>query len=882
MAEEKIKYWNSIVARFGLFFTVLILVCVLSLGYLIFKKSSQTITDKSQQEITHTVKMATRAFHALRDEVANDIAFLSQNPVLSQYVYSPTAANKEQLQAMFGDFLKRKPHYFQIRLIGNDQNGTEIIRLNKNKNTVSAVPEAELQTKGDKDYFQNTINLGFGQYYFSPINLNEEFGEISKPYIPTFRAASVVQNKAHQTLGIVVINVDLNAFYSELIRMRQPGMELYIVDSNGQFLFASDVSICFGEQLSHNTSFSNIFNGNLNLLTSVGEIFLPIEDKSKTKHLSYSTPLELFGFHTNMFMIGMMEEQLVLKDVKNVQLESLRLTLIIGFFALLLALLFTTWLSRRISKVTQIISAYDQGESLNMPTKMLLQNDEIGLLARVFRNMKQRIDSQFSLMQDALEKKKEAIQDKDQFLQNMSHELRTPLNTILGLTQLLQKKHLNEGNKSIISALQRSANNLSGLMHDILDHKKLQAGIIRLEHKNTNLHQLIDDIYTTYQYDAIQKGLAFNLDLEGIKKDQEYTTDPLRLEQILSNLIVNAIKYTQRGIITISGKVEKEQTLLLTISDTGTGLSDAHTKFLEGKIDQLELNENLGSDSYGLGLMVIQQLVTLLNGQIAVATASQGSNISISLPITKAAQTHSIPSKNQRTLPILKNRYTIYHLEDDPITQQLVGHILDGDSWQLQQTTSLETLSEWIEKGATPQLILSDLMLNQQYIGSDITNSLFGSTPILLTSALEPAQMKNLSDYFIQKPFDMELFLEMVLSIVGRAEYETPQMETMYALYDHQPERVLKYLNLLKKEFSLFIERINKAYQDQDQEEWEAICHKMIASIKALALNDTQQLLTKQIIELNEPNKDRLIHQLSYCLCFIHTDIYLKEAITDA
>lgn len=878
MAREKIKYWNSIVARFGLFITLIIISSVLSLGYLVFKKSAETIKTKSQQEITHTVKMAARSFNALRNEVANDIAFLSQNPLLEQYTNYPTKNNKEQLQRMFGDFLRRKSHYFQIRLIGNDSLGTEIIRLDKLNDSVKFVPENELQAKGDRGYFKKSIGLSHGQFYFSPINLNEEYGRVSQPLIPTFRAAGTVRKENSETKGIVVINVDLNALYSELIRMQPRGMELYIVDEDDQFLFASNVEICFSEQLEHNVRFDSLFKANYQSIASNPEITLPLSAKDGTKLLSYCKPLGLNGARSEILLIGMLEEKVMLLDVLKLREQSMKITLIIACISIFIIILFTSWFFNRLNKVTSIISAYEKDDALVIPSKILNQRNEIGLLMRVVRNMKLRIDSQFAILQDALEKKKEAIKSKDEFLQNVSHELRTPLNTILGLTQILKKDHLTAKNESLIHSLYRSAHTLSSLMLDILDHKKLQTGTMRIEIKDVNLHQFLTNLHSTYQYDAKEKGLEFRLNLQALSKDKVHLVDPVRLEQIISNLVVNAIKYTSDGYVELRASTNNGQ-IKIEISDSGRGLSKEQINFLTGVDGRLETSHQLGTDSYGLGLMVVKQLVILLKGSVEINQSENfGSKITILIPWIKQREDELDLFNKVIPFPTFSGRYVIYHLEDDALTRHLILHSLGEFTFQIVQKSNFEEFEKLMIESGLPDLIISDLMINSKHIGEEvIALKKGGNPPVIFTSGLEIEQMRLLNQCVVQKPFDIILLQNLIFAIIGKNEFEQLQMDKMYTLYDHNVEKIQNYLQLLLNEFETYIDRITMTLQNGNQNEWEAICHKIIASLKSLSLYETKDLFTDQINELSEADQDKIIQQLRYCLCYIKKEIYLNS-----
>ena len=207
MQHDKVKFWNSFVIRFGIFFVVLIVAAILISGYLVYTESSTVITDYSKERIKQTSNLAKQSFYALLDEVSNDIAVISENPVIDNFVQSPSKEAETQLQTLFEVILKNKPAYFQMRLLSIADDGKEIVRYDKVNNEVFQMTAEKLQYKGDKEYFKEALNTKKGQFYFSPINLNEEFGIISSPPTPTLRAASLIFNQTGQAVEIMAMTL---------------------------------------------------------------------------------------------------------------------------------------------------------------------------------------------------------------------------------------------------------------------------------------------------------------------------------------------------------------------------------------------------------------------------------------------------------------------------------------------------------------------------------------------------------------------------------------------------------------------------------------------------------------------------------------------------
>lgn len=236
----------------------------------------------------------------------------------------------------------------------------------------------------------------------------------------------------------------------------------------------------------------------------------------------------------------------------------------------------------------------------------------------------------------ALRRAKEAAEEsaraKGIFLATMSHELRTPMNGVLGCTQLLKDTSLTGQQRELIETMHRSAEALLTLVNDILDFSKIEAGKMTLEVADVNLRALINDVTTLAEGVACQKGLTVSVDIDAAVP-AEFRGDPIRLRQILFNLVGNAIKFTKHGGITIAVSVKPQQSdssevvmLQWSIHDTGIGLTPEQQSQLFKAYAQADASTARRFGGTGLGLMICRQLVELMGGTIAVQSQfGQGS-----------------------------------------------------------------------------------------------------------------------------------------------------------------------------------------------------------------------------------------------------------------
>lgn len=233
----------------------------------------------------------------------------------------------------------------------------------------------------------------------------------------------------------------------------------------------------------------------------------------------------------------------------------------------------------------------------------------------------------------AKNKAEESEQLKSAFLANMSHEIRTPMNGILGFSRLLINPHLSDDKRErYISVIEKSGDQLLALINNILDISKIETDQVKINFEKLNFHSFFEDIFARFSNDAARNGI--DLLLEVPDHPASIQTDPIRLNQIFTNLITNALKFTEKGYIRLGYTVEQSK-IVCFVQDTGQGIPPDQQERIFERFQQVDTSYN-HTRGTGLGLAIARGLLKLLGGKISVQSAiGEGSTFIVEFPLVK-------------------------------------------------------------------------------------------------------------------------------------------------------------------------------------------------------------------------------------------------------
>ncbi|EAY4830449.1 two-component sensor histidine kinase BarA [Salmonella enterica] len=346
-------------------------------------------------------------------------------------------------------------------------------------------------------------------------------------------------------------------------------------------------------------------------------------------------------------MLGYVALELDLKSVRLQQYKEIFISSVMMLFCIGIALIFGWRLMRDVTgPIRNMVNTVDRIRRGQLDSRVegfmlgeldMLKNGINSMamsLAAYHEEMQHNIDQATSDLRETLEqmeiqnveldlakkRAQEAARIKSEFLANMSHELRTPLNGVIGFTRLTLKTELNPTQRDHLNTIERSANNLLAIINDVLDFSKLEAGKLILESIPFPLRNTLDEVVTLLAHSSHDKGLGLTLNIKNDVPDN-VIGDPLRLQQVITNLVGNAIKFTESGNIDIlvekralsNTKVQIE----VQIRDTGIGIPERDQSRLFQAFRQADASISRRHGGTGLGLVITQKLVNEMGGDIS-------------------------------------------------------------------------------------------------------------------------------------------------------------------------------------------------------------------------------------------------------------------------
>lgn len=590
---------------------------------------------------------------------------------------------QERLQTIFAGHLSANPNYFQIRYIGLEDDGREIVRVDRGerRGSIRITEEDSLAQKGGRSYFKEALETPFGEVYISDIELNREQGEIVKPYVPTIRLAYVVHEEIGRPFGMVVINVDLREVFNEATQLPVENSQVYLADDDGDFILHNDSSQLFGSEFGRPGLFQETFP-------------TPSDGGSQTNWSTVVTHADGEKFavgcgvapldeHHKLYSVITIPYADVIASVSEIKKSGYIAALVTGLLAVCLSILLSRTIANPIRQITNVIQKYSFMDTIELPKST---TTEFNMLSQSLEKMAAKIRDQANdLEHEAGERLQSDARSeaRSTFLANMSHEIRTPMNGVVSMTELLNMTELSDEQRNYTQILERSAGLLLTVIDDILDFSKIEAGKLQIETIPVSPQTLVHDVVGLLRSKAEEKNLKL-VHVVDADVPSKIIGDPVRLRQILINLVGNSLKFTDSGEVTIHLSVIRQNGnqigLRVEVTDTGIGIPQERLDTIFESFGQADSSTTRNFGGSGLGLTISKNLVELMGGSMHVSSeVGKGSQFWFDLTTVAVMRTENERiEKEQHNVEQAAEfaKKKILVAEDNEVNQFVVSRVL--------------------------------------------------------------------------------------------------------------------------------------------------------------------------------------------------------------
>jgi len=410
----------------------------------------------------------------------------------------------------------------------------------------------------------------------------------------------------------------------------------------------------------------------------------------------------------------------------------------------------------------------------------------------------------------ARERAEESSKAKEAFLANMSHEIRTPLNAIIGMIRELGKERLSEKQSYYVGNISVASQHLLSVLNNVLDISKIEAGELHLDAHDFDLKSILNEVRSIMITKCLEKNLYFQINQNAPSKTI-FIGDSSRLRQVLINLVGNAVKFTEKGGVTIDYEVSDidnfKKSLKIIVKDTGIGMDKSYLDRLFNKFSQEDVSVSRTYGGSGLGMAITKELIQLMNGQI---TVSSDKNIGTSIILQFELAEGNIENTKVNGITLNSNeKIKTLLVEDNEFNRIVALATLRNFNCEVTEAfNGLEAINI-LKSGENYDVILMDLqmpVMDGFESTNIIRNELKIMTPIIALTAnafkseLEHCRQIGMNDS-VTKPFE-----------------ETKLMEAIYKAVNRNQSNVVKEKNILKQENLFNLDNLEKLFRNDKQQ----------------------------------------------------------------
>ncbi|MBC5644930.1 response regulator [Parabacteroides sp. BX2] len=471
-----------------------------------------------------------------------------------------------------------------------------------------------------------------------------------------------------------------------------------------------------------------------------------------------------------------------------------------------------------------------------------------------------------------LEKAKQYAEDllhsREKMMLTISHDIRAPLSSIIGYIDLLLRRHPDERQQYYLDNMSGSASHILSLVNDLLDFHRLESGKMEIQRVAFSVSALFNEIFTSFRPIAESKDLTFVLNLKEEGTEKLYIGDPIRIRQIVGNLLSNALKFTREGrvvmVVSINALADNSALLNVLVSDSGPGIPPEEQERIFGEFTRLSATEK--AEGFGLGLSITRKMTVLMGGNLSLkSVVGQGCDFTIELPLT-VADVQVLPAAEEEAvsepeLPSFAGR-DVYCLlvDDDPLQLALTEEYLRQNHVEVSSCTDPFSVVTLLQKTSFDAVITDIQMpgMDGYQLLESIRNSGIPGTENLPVIALS-ASVENEHDHylksgftgFLNKPFTARQLITLLNKLLSTELVVTSDFnfDSLTAFAGEDKEASASILKTFVEETTKSNALLEGTLQDDDREQSAKISHKMVPLFTMLGATSLVEKL--RVIEKN-------------------------------